>query len=263
MNAGRAAAAFSELQMALCWRSEELVLALYSYFDESGHSKDPRVSVLAVAGCVSSVAGWTRLVPGWIDTLAEFAVSALHMKDFAHGKGEFAGWKEDKRRAFLARLVGLMTRDIDAYIGEAMSLPEEWRQRPDEFRVRLADPYHGCLIYCMKTLISYSAHSANYEEVNVVLADHPEYSGWATEVYHAIKESEDGGDRLGSLTFDSPTGLVQLQAADLVAYELQHYLSDTRPKGRTKKRWAMEQLLTKPHYFKQVTFRERDPSGSS
>jgi hypothetical protein len=234
-------------------------VALYSYLDESGHSKDPNVSVLAIAGYLSSVAGWKRLVPDWIDTLSAFAVSALHMKDFAHSKGEFAGWNEGKRRALLARLVALMLRDIDAFIGEAMSLPEEWRQRPEELRERLADPYHGCLIYCLKTLISYSAHSVNHEEINVVLADHPEYSGWATAVYHAIKQDEDGGDRLGALTFDSPTGLVQLQAADLVAYELQHYLSETKPKGRPKKRWAMEQLLTKPCYFRQMKFREGDP----
>ncbi len=239
------------------------VLALYSYFDESGHSKDPRVSVLAVGGCVSSVAGWKRLVPDWIDTLSAFSVSALHMKDFAHSKGEFAGWNEDKRRAFLARLVGFMTRDVDAYIGEAVSLPDGWHQRSDELKTRLKDPYYGCLIYCMTTLISYSARSVNFEEVNLVLADHPEYSAWATEVYHAVKENEDGGHRLGSLTFDSPTGLVQLQAADLVAYELQHYLSDTKPKGRTKKRWAMEQLLKKPHYFKQMRVREEGSGGPS
>jgi len=183
------------------------------------------------------------------------------MKDFAHSKGEFAGWDENKRRAFLARLVGLMMRDVDAFVGEAMSLPDEWRQRPEEFRARLIDPYHGCLIYCVTTLISYSAQSERFPRINVVLAHHPEHSGWANDVFQAMRENEDGGDRLGSLTFDDPVDLVQLQAADLVAYELQHYLSDTRPKGRPKKRWAMEQILTKPYYFKQMQFRGEAPSS--
>ena len=244
---------FSEMRLALDWKSRELVAALWAYFDESGHAKDARVSVFALGGCVSSVERWRSLIPDWTDTLTEFSVSALHMKDFAHNKGEFASWNEDTRQAFLARLVGLMTRDIAAYIGEAMALPEEWRQRPDELRTRLKDPYHGCLIFCMRTLIDYSAHTGNFPKVNVVLAHHPEHSGWANILFQTMRE-ETGGNRFGSLSFDNPKELVPLQAADLVAYELQHYLSDTKPKGR-EKRWPLEQLLTKPNFFKQMTFR--------
>jgi len=252
---GQAARAFAELRMALCWEDEELVMALWSYFDESGDANDPRVSVFALAGCIGSVAGWTNLVSDFVQVLSDFSVSQLHMKDFAHRKGEFANWPEGRRRAFLGRLVTLMNRDIDAYVGEAMVLPEEWRARPDEVRKHLKDPYYGCLAYCLETLISYSAHSAGFQTVNLVLANHPEHSGWANAVVQVARETEDGGDRLGSLSFDNPKNMVQLQAADLVAYELQHYLADTKPKGRPRKRWAMEQLLKKPHYFKQIQFR--------
>ncbi len=135
-------------------------------------------------------------------------------------------------------------------------LPEEWRKRPEDMRRHLKDPYYGCLIYCLETLISYSRHAANLQKINVILAHHPEHSGWASTIVETVRENEDGGDRMGSLTFDVPQELVQLQAADLVAYEVQHYLSDTKPKNRAKKRWAMEQFLTKPHYFKQMRFRD-------
>ena len=94
----------------------------------------------------------------------------------------------------------------------------------------------------------------------MVMAHHPEYSGWANDVFQAMRE-EAGGDLLGSLTFDIPTKLVQLQTADLVAYELQHYLGDTRPKGRPKERWAMAQLLAKRHYFNQMRFRNGGTSS--
>jgi hypothetical protein len=251
-----------DLRLGLCWRDEEVVLTLWSYFDESGHTEDPNVSVLALGGCISSVQGWQNLVPDWEDALRDFSVSEFHTKDFAHRRGEFKDWPEERRRALLARVVGLMNRDVDAYVGQAFPLPDEWREGPPgDLKARLRDPYHGCFIFCLTTTISYSAHSASRPTINVVLAHHPEHSGWANEVFHAMRE-EDGGDLLGSLSFASPAGLIQLQTADLVAYELQHYVTDTRYKGKnnTKKRWALEQFLTKPHYFKQMRFRREEQS---
>jgi hypothetical protein len=35
----------------------------------------------------------------WRDILGRFGVSELHMKDFAHGVGEFAGWKDQPPEA--------------------------------------------------------------------------------------------------------------------------------------------------------------------
>lgn len=229
-------------------------MALWSYFDESGHSEDPNVSVLSVGGAVSSVGGWKRLVPEWISVLEEFSVSQLHMRDFAHSKREFAGWTEDKRRAFLSRLVEIMTRDIDAYIGRVMDLPDDWRQSPLELRERLKDPYHGCFIFCVTTAMSYTKKFDPAEQLNVVTAHHPEYSGWANDVFQAMRE-EPGGQRLGSLSFDTPAELVQLQTADLVAYELRHYTTENRRKGKSAERWALQQLLTKPHYFRRMQLR--------
>ena len=53
-----------------------------------------------------------------------------------------------------------------------------------------------------------------------------------------MREKEAGGEFLGSLSFDSPVDLVQLQVADLVAYELQHYVTGTKYKGKEKSKSA-------------------------
>ena len=243
-----------ELAVALIWWNGELVLALWSYFDESGHSEDPNCSVLSVGGAVSSVGGWKRLVPEWNAVLKEFSVSQLHMKEFAHSKREFVGWTEDKRRAFLSRLVGLMTRDVDTYIGRVMDLRDDWRESPGALRERLKNPYHGCFIFCVNLAMSYAKNLDPAEELNVVMAHHPEYSGWANDVFQAMREGPDG-HRLGSLSFDTPAQLVQLQTADLVAYELQHYTTDARRKGKLGRRWALQQLLRKPHDFGRMQLR--------
>lgn len=78
----------------------------------------------------------------------------------------------------------------------------------------------------------------------MVLASHPEFSGWAVEVFHAFQEEEPGGDRMKTLTFGSPRDFAALQVADLVAYEVRQFALN-RERGAMTMRWPMEQIRRK------------------
>ena len=74
---------------------------LYGYMDETGHSSDESQNFNGMAGLLAQDAEWTRLEKKWKVTLKQFQIPFFHMKDFAHFRGHFEGWKEDKRQRLL------------------------------------------------------------------------------------------------------------------------------------------------------------------
>ena len=99
----------------------------------------------------------------------------------------------------------------------------------------------------------YLAFQATVERMSMVLEDaglprdeciafvfdqHQEYQDKAKELYDSVKCSETLTylHRLGSLTFDSRLSQLQLQAADIWAYESMRYIRDVKIKGGSA-RW--------------------------
>jgi hypothetical protein len=50
---------------------------------------------------------WLFFEKDWKEVLARYGVSSLHMKEFAHSRGEFCSWKDNKikRQSFLSLLI--------------------------------------------------------------------------------------------------------------------------------------------------------------
>jgi hypothetical protein len=90
-------------------------MKLIANFDGSGSARDPHVKVISVGGFIASEEQWSAFDPEWQAVLNEFSVSALHMRDFAHSRREFAGWDGDqaKRDAFLDRLTDVIARNLE------------------------------------------------------------------------------------------------------------------------------------------------------
>jgi hypothetical protein len=206
---------------------------------------------------VATTQAWTRLERQWRAILRDFDVSVLHMRNFAHFRGEFSGWDDVRRRSMLGQLLPAMNQAVSAYIGESLILPSDWRNQPRARRDMLGDPYHGCLIYCFQILSSLE-HSAA-DKVNVVVAEHPEFSARAAEIFRQAKQLPTGV-RLGTLTLASPGEMPALQVADLVAYELLQYMTNLE-RGIERVRWPMEQIKRKEAvYFKRLRMRtEEEP----
>jgi hypothetical protein len=75
------------------------------YFDASGSPDSTKV--LSMAGFIAPVGQWAVFERDWKNALDQFGVTRLHMREFAHSVGQYAGWKGDeaRRRQFLARLI--------------------------------------------------------------------------------------------------------------------------------------------------------------
>jgi hypothetical protein len=75
-----------------------------AYIDASGSGLDPNITVISVGGFIASQEVWAAFDKAWQALLNRFGVTALHMREFAHGRGEFTGWNNEKRQLFLNSL---------------------------------------------------------------------------------------------------------------------------------------------------------------
>jgi hypothetical protein len=202
------------------------MLVLRAYCDESGFSQDPAQSVVAIGGCVGTLEAWEKFDGEWKTLLREFNVSELHMKNYAHSVGEFTIWEnnERKRRAFMGSATELMGQHIAAYIGAAIYLPD-FACLPSTIKQRLGDPYFVCFQVCCRSATIQTLEDPA-ERIDMVFSKRKGYQGKAREFFYRLQTELVHGEKLGGISFESPKDVVQLQAADLVAFELHRFTKD-------------------------------------
>ncbi|MGD9852381.1 MAG: DUF3800 domain-containing protein [Nitrospirales bacterium] len=215
------------------------------FLDESGHLADSREKVFVVGGCLSSLDQWERLEGKCCLVLREYGIRQLHMKHFAHHRGEFSGWSESKRRGLLEK-VHVITRDhVDKFI--AAVVPMSDYNALDKGQKKLAGhPYlvafKDCLLMAERTAQELFAPP---EKIETIFSDHPKLNGAILKHYSACKKNSVIRDRLGPITFDSPDNILPLQTADLVAYEL-NKIGRQRLEGDfdfDKIRWPFREII--------------------
>ncbi len=230
---------FEDLAAGLRWSGSEWLVSVWAYFDESGHPGDPNVHGFVVGGCVARVESWRTFDQEWSSVLGDFNLRWFHMRDFAHRRGPFNEWSEDRRRALLGQLIGLMTRYVDDFVGTKQRFSGD-RPRPD-----LDALYYSHY----RTCIFRAAPFNRQERVEFMFARHAEISPQAFTDYHGLLLRVLSGDerwqgRLGTVTVGDPRDYAPLQAADLVAYELFQAL-----KSPGRLRWPLAQLSPRHCHF--------------
>jgi hypothetical protein len=117
-----------------------------AYFDASG-SPDSEVAVV-VAGFVAKAEQWIEFERNWNECLSSFQVSGMHMKDFAHSRGEFREWKGDEKRRqqFLAGLINVIKLRV-LHSFSTIVVMEDYRKVDSVYRLtEFSKPYAlaGC-----------------------------------------------------------------------------------------------------------------------
>jgi Protein of unknown function (DUF3800) len=105
------------------WRSS--LMAMFTvYFDASGSGTQG--DALSVAGFIARTDEWLRFEKSWQIVLNAYKVKALHMKEFAPGSGEFASWKDDKKRRleFMQDLINVVgDKCLNSFVSCIMLAP--------------------------------------------------------------------------------------------------------------------------------------------
>jgi hypothetical protein len=181
-------------------------------FDGSGSPSD--TVALVVAGFVATTEQWLELEKNWKDCLEDFGVSALHMKDFAHHRGDFKGWKgeEQRRRRFLARLINIISTRVRQSFGSAVIMDD---YRTVDAKYQLSEhsrPYSIAGCSCLTGVRNWAL----------------KWLKSADQIFLVFEDGDlDKGDliRTAKTYFGATPGFlsksrsVAFQAADLLAYE--------------------------------------------
>lgn len=199
-----------------------LLAMLVAYFDESGihdHSK-----VVSVAGLLADTSEWARLEQPWREQLSRPWLPKnlwFHAYECEEGVEQFDGIQRPVREALANGLTNAILDRSMAFIGGSV-FREDWeRCTPQAFRNRFADPYDFCFEFAIQHVAEYVSEHFPGEFAAVVVAVPQDSRRLYVEKIHDLYQRSGAYPALGSLSFNRPQTLIQLQAADLVAFE--HY----------------------------------------
>jgi hypothetical protein len=193
-----------------------------AYFDRSGQKGHHRCTV--VAGWVTPVSKWNEFERGWHAVLERFGVPYLHMRELAHRIGPFSKWKdnEPERLEFLKAAVDVIRGTLEYWT--AVAIPHDVFAAVNK-RYDLTPVFKNEFVFAARECATY---------VGYYLTSRGPYG--SDDVDYVFDRGEEGvgavvdlfaGDDLTIPSFkasrDTPEtgekGLVQLQAADFLAYE--------------------------------------------
>jgi len=189
------------------------------YFDGSG-SPDDTVA-LAVAGFIAPADQWIEFERNWNDCLTAFGVSSLHMRHYAHSRGEFTSSKGDKhkRDRFMGRLISIIKSRVWHSFASAVVM-DGYRKIDAKYCLGgFAMPYALAGGTCIEKVERWKARRGRMDdEIAYFFEDGDTDKG---DLMRIAKE------RLGfTLQFLKKEQSAAFQAADLLAYE--HFLINVR-----------------------------------
>jgi hypothetical protein len=211
---------FGELRAGLSWREGSLVAMLWGYFDESGYHdrKTNHLKRLSFGGCLASLEAWEGFETEWQTILTQEGIEgAFHMADFEKWVKPFdfklADGSRDyeKHKRLLNGLLEVIGRRSPRAFGFTRNVSIS---KPSK---ALKDTYENCIVDTIMHLANASAYSLN-DKVSIIFARHREFSLERIEKYFGFMNYGDA--RLGTVGTDTPENLCQLQAADIIAYEV-------------------------------------------
>jgi hypothetical protein len=222
-----------------------------SYNDESGDER-----IFAVSGLLGMLPEWVELGRRWKQKLTEYRLPEFHAAQCESRREPFGGHERETRDMFQREFYGLIAQS--KLWGFCTAIWQKaYSDRFDEFKElrpspegHFAHPYflafqHNVEAMCLRLE---QEKAPRDEPIAFVFDQQKEVEGRAKMLYDSMKYSQGGylaayRHRLGSLSFDSRFSQIQLQAADVWAYESRKYVSDILVAKRTDgPRWQFEIL---------------------
>jgi hypothetical protein len=212
MTAPPSAIMFREMASMLGWAPQQEVWMLYGFFDESGeHPNGADLECLTIGGCIATADEWGGFSAAWDIFREEHGVDHFHANEL--------------RDETLEAAANVITQHVRHLFGVSVHIPPKHRpdlgRRKPKKRALQAFYEHSAV-----DMIWHAGRHAGAlgEDVVLVFAEHPDFS--LSRLAKHFGEFQAADPRLDSVTVGRPERMVQLQAADLVAYEVSRFRSN-------------------------------------
>lgn len=221
-------------------------MALMFYCDTSGEHDDQRKLVVA-AGYLANLGQWSRWRCEWDRVLREFNVDLFHATDLNSGRKGFAGWSDGKRAKFWRRITAITETNLSHGYAFGIRYDEEYRARLEPV-LQSVDTLHGKFKVKMMAVVSLLAKVALHprpasEKIGVVF-ERERGTGEMIEWLNNRKRRGEVWLQSAFADFEAmpKSGALELQSADLLAYESLHSGCELlSPSGR-QPRSSLERL---------------------
>jgi hypothetical protein len=212
---------FEHLARSLALGRDSLMAMFTAYFDESGTHADSRV--VCMAGYVSTVVAWEQLGTEWKRMCDEEGIKVLHRVDLENFKKEFKGWDETRRRNILREANRLTRRYTQKGVFGAVVRKDFDQVMPGCVRRAFGGSYGWLVQEGMVGIGHWGMDRHRSDPINYVFEAGANGRHQVERMFNALYDAEDRTWRdkllLGSWSFAEKQYVIQLQPADVLAYE--------------------------------------------
>jgi hypothetical protein len=208
------------------------VIVLKIFMDETGIHDD--AETVAVAGYISRPATWRDWTKAW--NRAKRPIKVFHATDCAGFFGEFTGWDQPKRDAFVAQLLPILPAHELAGIVIGIQLKDfevAFRSHHDLVEM-FGTPYTACFQWAISIIMEYATERGSGERMAFV-HEVNDYKGEAIKAFEYVDTFLNPRKIPMTMSFGSKAQYVPLQAADVLAYEGGKFLKN--PTGKLRRAW--------------------------
>lgn len=251
--------------------NESLVAMLTAYFDESwNHRTDKNQNdplIYTVACWLSPVEQWKKFSKKWKSALRSAGIEDFHMKEYESRLGEYAEWPDLKRVGVLKRLHRII-KDHTIY-GCSFSIDRTAFDElitPDWKRAFATKSYYGFTVFACLNELSERCDQKGYDErIHHVFAHMKGQGSDLDAIFNYLLKRPRLRDALrlsGTWTKGFARDIPQLQAADIVAYEINKHISNIFGGGTREIRKSLFNLhLDTRGVFKASYFGREEIAG--
>ena len=198
-----------------------------SYFDDSGTHKGSVVTV--IGGYIGTMDAWDAIEGPWravMDPYKSRGIDAFHASHCLNQWKKYKDVPSDECTRIYDRLSGLLESATGLQPIYTAVWTSDWEKiQGRKFNMVHRSAYDFCVDRAIHEVVNWSANNAGGTPVPVVMAAQQEHDEESESTYASWKRVTVIEEKLGSFTVASPSKLIQLQAADMLAYEAYRHLT--------------------------------------
>lgn len=256
--------AFEQMCEALSLPRGSLVAVLTAYFDESYNhrtEKNPHDPLIYTVGCwLSTREQWKKYGKKWASVLRSAEIDSFHMTEYECREGGYKYWNEAKRKGVLRRLHRVMKEHILYGCSASVSRADyDEIITPDMWPVFGKTHYGFDAFVCIQLINAWCDEQGHEGPVHYVFADLAKQGNDLDRVFRRALSDSNIKRQLrmnGMWTKGLMRDVVQLQAADIIAYEINKRAVDDAKRGEPYLRKSLGNLYLDKNFDAKFYGRE-------
>lgn len=217
--------AMDSLCLALyhAWEPDKYFMIITAYMDESGTHGSETLLISAILGNVKQ---WHKFEKKTQRLFDRNEVKVFHAKEWNGSKGDFKGWKVDRKIKFMDNLAAIINSNLESGCSAILNISDYKKYYDNEEKPKKL-PRDSAYGVCFRAALSFAAdatlnqHPHNERRMlNVVVEQGHKNAGDTLRLFEMLRANlkDEYKGLLGTITFADKRDCLPLSAPDALAY---------------------------------------------